>query len=276
TTAQATINSDGEFSFSGLPLRNYYLKVVPETDSLLDGYYVADPIQRQVSYQVKSELTLLGDTLLEDVFVRQGSKPIGVFPVMYGIAYRRPGRGERIASTRKPAVAVPMYLSPAGTTNQLDYKRTDSTGGFSLTGLEAGSSYDLLVDVPGLPMDSATAINFSFPAGEDSIQVEVVIDSAAIFLDFNPTTSLEGSLSPLADIKVGPVPVRDQLRVEWLGNTNETITYRIMDLQGKLLQETTGVRGQANMISLESLPSGVYLLQARTETAAWIQKISKE
>ena len=126
---------------------------------------------------------------------------------MYGMSYSPNSAGKNSTTEIFPSVNIPLVLTLTGTDSLIDYTRTDSLGEFALEGLIPGSSYDLLVDVPGLPMDSATAINFTFPTGEDSLEVEVVIDSAAIFLDFSPATNLQ-EVSAATFLKSGLSPHR--------------------------------------------------------------------
>lgn len=275
TTSQTTLNSNGEFTFSNLPLRDYYLKVVPDEDSLLDGYYVEDINERPQSYWYKSELKVLGDTTIADVYVVERPKRIGT-TVMYGISYRAPGKGESFSTIGEPAEGIPLLISPTGQDSVLDYIKSDAEGTFRLVGLEEGQAYDLLVDVPGLPMDTATAIGFTYPVGIDSLEIEVLVDTAAIFVNFNPTTSIRKAARNTWEIVVGPVPVQDRLMVNWKGTQPESVIYQVMDLQGRMVTQTSGNRGLETYLELSHLPSGAYLLQGRSESGMWIRKIMKE
>lgn len=274
TTAQATLNSNGEFTFVDLPLRDYYLKVVPESDTLVEGYYVGNLLQRPYGYWYKSELKILGDTVIEDIFIRKAAKPAPK-NILYGVSYRAPGKGESFSDFGDPAEGIPIFVRPAGTDSLLDNARSDSEGGFRLTGLEEGQTYDLLVDVPGLPMDSATAIGFVYPAGKDSLEIEVLIDTAIILVNFNPTTSIRENVAQQWDIVLGPVPVQDKLMVNWQGNSREAISYRVVDLQGKTISNSEGFRGQPSYLDLGKAAPGAYLLEARTESGMWIKKFIK-
>lgn len=275
TTAQATLNSSGEFTFVDLPLRDYYLKVVPESDTLVGGYYVEDLLQRPYGYWRKSVLKILGDTVVEDIFIRKTAKP-STGTVMYGVSYRAPGKGESFSTFGDPAEAIPIFIRPAGTDSLLDNAISNSEGAFRLSGLQEGASYDLLVDVPGLPMDSATAIGFVYPAGKDSLEIEILIDTAAIFVNFNPTTSIKENIIQQWDIVLGPVPVQDQLMVNWKGNSQEAISYRVVDLQGRTVTYSEGFRGQPSYLDLGQAAPGAYLLEARTESGMWIKKFIKQ
>lgn len=275
TTAQATLNSNGEFTFVDLPLRDYYLKVVPDSDTLVDGYYLEDLMKRPLSYWLRSELRILGDTTVEDIFIRKTARPSSG-NVMYGISYGSPGKGESFSDFGDPAAAIPILIRPAGTDSLLDHTRSDSEGAFRLSGLEEGQSYDLLVDVPGLPMDSATAIGFVYPVGKDSLEIEILIDTMVIFVNFNPTTSIRDNIGQQWDIVMGPVPVQDQLMVNWQGNSLESITYRVMDLQGKMVAHSAGFRGRPSYLNLGQVSPGTYLLEARTESGIWIKKFTKQ
>lgn len=276
TTAVAVLNANGEFTFQDLPLRDYFLKVVPEADTLLDGYYVENAAQRPRSYRIKSELKVLGDSTLPDIFIRVRSKPAPVSPVLYGYMYRAPGKGESFSTLGEPAGAIPMFVSPAGTDSLIDFVRSNSEGQFSLQGLTPGASYDLIVDVPGLPMDSLSALGLPYPLGEDSLEIEVLIDTAAIFVNLNPSTSVEGDMFQSHNLIVGPVPASDQLMVKWESSRAEPIAYRVLDLRGQTVSQTAGRSGQAVYVPLNHVPAGVYLLEARTAGQIYLRKFVKE
>lgn len=276
TTSQATLNSNGEFTFSNLPLRDYYLKVVPDADTLLDAYYIEEINLRPKSFWLKSELKVLGDTTIANIYVIKKTKQTVVSKIMYGVTYRAPGKGESFSTIGEPAEGIPLLVSPTGQDSVLDYSKTDAEGTFRLEGLQAGQSYDLLVDVPGLPMDTATAIGFSYPVGKDSLEIEVLVDTAAIFVNFNPTTSIQKAVRSSWEIVVGPVPVEDRLMVNWQGTHPESVMFRVIDLQGNIVAQTSGTRGLETYFDLNHLPSGAYLLQGRSESGIWIQKFIKQ
>ena len=274
TTARVPVNANGEFVFEDIPLRAYYLKVEGDADSLLGGYYKEDLETRRRSYVSPSALLLEGDTLLDDIFlanrkrVRTGTSTY----IMYGRSY--PGKGG--FKTDQPTVGLPLILMLAGTDSLIDYVATDSAGEFAL-GLEANTlTYDLIADLPGLPMDSATALSIAFPSGQDSFEIEVIIDSFAIFVGLNPATSLSELPDALYELRIGPNPTQDFLTVMWEGPSPEDATFRIRDLAGRQVFEVNGKRGEEQQFNLANLTPGMYLLEARSSSGVWLRKFRKE
>ncbi len=276
TTAQTAVNANGEFTFTNVPLRDYFLKVVPPTDTLFDGYYVADTASRPLSFRFKSALQVQGDTTLSDVFVRQFSAGTNTRSTFVGYAYFPDRPRKRSTEELIEAADIPLLLSVTGSDSVVGFTRTDSLGFFTLGGMIPGDNYDLLVDVPGLPMDSATAIDFTYPSNTDTLEVAVLIDSAAIFLDFNPATNLETMRQRADGLRLGPVPARTHLMVRWQGKVPASVHYRIRDLQGRVLPATLDARGEITRLDLRGLPPGVYLLEARSADGLWLRKFRKE
>jgi len=273
TTARVPVDANGNFVFEGIPLRDYYLKVEGNTDTLLGGYYKEDLDTRSRSYVSPSVLSVEGDTLLDDIFlldrkvVRRGTSTY----IMYGRSY--PGNGFK---TEQPTVGLPLLLSLAGTDSLIDYVTTDSAGEFAL-GLEDNTlTYDLIADLPGLPMDSATALSIAFPSGQDSFEIEVIIDSFAIFVNLNPSTSLNELARDAYELRMGPVPTQDVLNVMWEGNSGEAVTYRVRDMEGREVFAAGGRRGVEQQLNLATLPSGIYLLEAKSNSGVWLRKFQKE
>lgn len=276
TTAQTTVNANGEFTFANVPLRDYFLKVVPPVDSLFDGYYVEDSSFRPLSFRLKSVLRVQGDTTLPDVFVRQFSAGTNTRSTFVGYAYYPDRPRKRTTEELVEAAAIPLWLSETGSDSVVAFTRTDSLGFFSLAGITPGESYDLLVDVPGLPMDTATAIDFLFPSNLDTLEVAVLIDSAAIFLDMNPATNLEAMHDRADQMRLGPVPARTHLTIWWKETGPASVRYCIRDLQGRALSRPVESHGEAINLPLDELPPGLYLLEARSADGVWLRKFRKE
>lgn len=273
TTARTNVDGNGNFRFRNIPLRDYFLKVVPPSDTLMDGYYVADSALRFRSHSLRDVLSVQGDTALLDIFVveRQPARPN-----LYSyIGYLKASPGRNKNDDLDTARQVPILLRVAGADSLVDYTRSDSNGFFVIDNMQPGGSYDLQVDVPGLPMDSATALNFTYPTSGDSLPIEILIDTAAIFVDFNPATNLRTAAAQ-PQLQVGPVPARDYLTVRWPGPGNEGVSYRVRDLRGRELRRAQGRRNQPLELNLQGLAPGVYLLEARSDAGVWLRKFRKE
>ena len=80
-------------------------------------------------------------------------------------------------------------------------------------------------------------------------------------------TGIENLQVTSNEIQVYPNPVSDVL------NFSKETAYKITDLQGRILQESSNVVKSAN---ISNLPSGIYFVTFSTETGKTVRKIVKE
>lgn len=74
-----------------------------------------------------------------------------------------------------------------------------------------------------------------------------------------------------ADLRVYPVPAREQVYLEWPGN--EVRTVEIYDLQGREFKVQTGLGGERMRLDVGELPEGIYLLRVKGNHAATTVKL---
>jgi hypothetical protein len=80
------------------------------------------------------------------------------------------------------------------------------------------------------------------------------------------------------NINLAPNPVRDFLTASFEGVEGQTIQIQLIDAQGRSRQQATieAAEGKAQLrFDLRSLPAGMYLLQAETETQRAVKKVIK-
>lgn len=74
-----------------------------------------------------------------------------------------------------------------------------------------------------------------------------------------------------ADLAVFPSPAQDNLRVSWQDNTVQALSLTTM--QGRLLQEYNHLSGNQVQLDVSNLPSGIYILTAKTATGVVAKKV---
>jgi hypothetical protein len=88
--------------------------------------------------------------------------------------------------------------------------------------------------------------------------------------------SAEGDGSMGLSLEVAPNPVRDVLSASVQGITGEVLQLNLVDAQGRSLQRVAieAAEGKAqHRFDVRSLPAGLYLLQAETDTQRVIKKV---
>jgi hypothetical protein len=90
--------------------------------------------------------------------------------------------------------------------------------------------------------------------------------------------SAEGESTFGLAIDLAPNPVRDYLTASFEGVEGQTIQVQLIDAQGRSRQQATveAAEGKAqHRFDVRSLPAGMYLLQAETETQRAVRKVIK-
>lgn len=91
-----------------------------------------------------------------------------------------------------------------------------------------------------------------------------------------PVTDVEQPLSTA--FKVYPVPVKQNLFVEFLNPHNDPVSIQISDLQGRIIyseQVTTTTGGAQKNIDVQSFKEGFYILKAKSQNKIYTRKFLK-
>lgn len=84
-----------------------------------------------------------------------------------------------------------------------------------------------------------------------------------------------GSTSVEQELLVYPNPTAGILNLQFDGGT-ETVTYKVMNLQGNVETTSKGAAGEQVQLDLSSLQAGIYLISAQSEKMVKTQKIRVE
>jgi hypothetical protein len=87
-------------------------------------------------------------------------------------------------------------------------------------------------------------------------------------------------VSGMTNVKVYPVPAKDELNVQFAYSGNGNVTLLVTDVCGRNADATivTSVNGNTtnSVIDLSDLSSGIYLLQIQTPTGTSVQRFVNE
>lgn len=101
--------------------------------------------------------------------------------------------------------------------------------------------------------------------------------TSALLISENPTASLV-ELSEVAEAQLYPNPVQDQLSIRVTLSEPTPMRWQIHALDGRLVSsgETSTQSGSWNKVfDLSSLANGLYLLEIRTNSGRWTERILK-
>lgn len=135
--------------------------------------------------------------------------------------------------------------------------RSDQNGNYSFTNINQGT-YRLLVDYPGLPMDSTYQITVT---GSDTsftnlnFTVDTTQGEGAIYVGY-PLNVREKKLQR-QEVKLYPNPAHEKLTIEFY-NENKNAGISITDITGRIIFRQNNFAGNALTISTEKFPMGIY------------------
>ncbi|RMG75888.1 MAG: T9SS C-terminal target domain-containing protein [Bacteroidetes bacterium] len=169
------------------------------------------------------------------------------------------GYGGNKAGDPIPGVDVILEQVPGGI-----YKgktRTNSQGEYKKSKLPNNSEYRLIVDIPGIPMDSSHTVSI---LNNDSIfNLDFIVDttqlSAGIYVVINGLTNIE-KLHAEHPVFIYPNPFREEF---FINSNEEIISIRVRNLNGEFVKNFSSVQSLQN-INLTTLPSGTYFIEITT------------
>ena len=74
--------------------------------------------------------------------------------------------------------------------------------------------------------------------------------------------------------QIYPNPVTNYIHIQWEENNTKPIQYQITNLQGQVLHDFSHLKN--NIIPVENLPQGLYLLQVQIDNKLYLQKFLKQ
>ncbi|MCB0430000.1 MAG: T9SS type A sorting domain-containing protein [Flavobacteriales bacterium] len=192
--------------------------------------------------------TPAGKATVKGTIVRGGSNKHGVLNVISGDPI--------------PDVEVTLKSKPGNMVK--GHTKTNGSGQYQFPNVEDGS-YDLWVDIPGLPMDSTYAINVS---ADDTTfnQMDFMVDSNSIYIPdvttYLPKVDASGDM-----LAVFPNPFKLQASIQYSLASDSHVKLQLMNMVGEevmLLVDADQAKGdhQIDMRAADSvLKPGVYLVK---------------
>jgi len=270
TTFVKPIGTDGTFILNKVVLDDYVLLGKPDTTAFpktLPSYYrstifweQADTLEVQGN---RSGLTIVdvtkpsppkGKGSISGTLEDDGSSVSG------GRMYPIGGRLKAVKRVAGAGVSASRAEGTGRTTGAgvlVAYTVTDQNGAFTLTGLPTGN-FQLNIQYPGYPMDTASFINFSIGSSPATNQVIVnaTVSGNKIVVHLVKITGIE----PDERFSVYPNPTKATFNID-LDGTIDNVEYRISTVQGQPVK-TGGLNSLGpNSIDVSSLASGIYIVK---------------
>jgi hypothetical protein len=280
TAYTTSIDPDGTFSFKKVLNREYILKMEPDTANasnkdLMPTYYWYSfpnkiPARR---YTSATALSVLGDTAMGDLPVTFKPAPVNrIFFASYGRSY--PGR----KNGGEPLAFAPIMLFDPATDTIVSFAILGKDGIGEINVPDTTRFYDLVLDLPGLPMNSSLADSVRIPTQNGTATIGFIADSVEIKIEFNQAlpTSVLPEVEPLF-FQVFPNPASGQVRISWEGASQKIAEIRLYDGQGRLLQKDIPREREGFYFDLDAYDAGLYFVSiiSRDGKAATQQLIVK-
>lgn len=157
------------------------------------------------------------------------------------------------------------------------YIQSNDEGQFEFVDIPAGD-YRINIEYPGIPMDTASFVNFTIAEDNDLFVLEAYITESGI-----EVTRINELGVPRVDffegLKVFPVPADERLTISYTRTLAEDILVTLTDLNGREIIRHQVTRTSANSIELETstLEGGIYFLRftdgSGKSKALWSYKI---
>ena len=256
------IDNNGHFQFADVAGGNFLVQANPDTVQYpyLEPTYFGDTTY----WQNATPITMLSDTNIS-IHCRNDS----LLAVMTGagsisgtIWMDTTQVGIRNPTHTAPARGVKVVLvqNPGGACHRVVH--TDNNGNFNFSNLPS-ADYKLIVDIPGLFMDSTYYISIS-KKSLDYPGLSFFYDSTIVHRYYN-VGIVDHNINSNYDVTVYPNPFSDNATVYISNpdNDNRLITLTIFDVVGKKVKEINAENTDRVGISSEGLTKGLYIYELR-------------
>jgi hypothetical protein len=260
TISQDQANSSGIYEFNNIPAGSYLIKatslqpVMFGQPGFLHTYYGN-------TFYWKLAKKILLDTsdinTLDIIFIEKPQTMSGNHSITGTIR-------EATFITRGPQdpledIDIGLYNSGG---DIIDYAVTDTSGNFTLENLIPGL-YSIIPDSTGIPVDTFSLYNLNIDSTNDSLVLNIILDSNNIYLDV-----MTGVTQIIKDndlsIRLYPNPTKQQFSIELDNSESSTALINIYNIEGKpVTTERKIITGTTQ--TYQGLPSGIYLLEISTK-----------
>lgn len=268
-TVQVVSGSGDEIIFEDLILADYLISVEGDPELYLPTYYIntdlwteADTLELRDNTTETLKMTPNPDAL--------PPKPDGASiegTVESDFAEDNGGRIDARRKVKRAGCSVRRFTR-GGRTDQEDgkfvlyaYVQSDDEGRFEFTDLDFGL-YRFNIEYPGIPMDENSFVEFEFEEGVENnkLILQATITETGIVVE--KIDQLGFYRKYFRDLSVYPNPANDYLRITYDKLMSETVTVRLVDLEGNVLKEQEVRKGydQSFDFDVREYKQGVYIL----------------
>jgi len=269
-----TVSTDGRFTFANAVLKDYIIAVDASPnvhpDILLTYYSDA------ITWTQADTLVLVEDVDTLRINTVQIPPPTSGPNTIAGILEEefeeQPGEGGRVEARRRirrGGIALRKSRVSNRTENDDDFELvafiyTGEEGTFDFSGLPDGL-YRISVEIPGLPMDPNSFIEFRLGSGaglRSSLDLRAVIETEVIQVFDETIVGFDDQR--LGALQLYPNPANQQVQVSVQGNLTNEYQVSIVDMYGKEVynsaRQPSFDQGNAYMIDVGNLKGGLYLV----------------
>lgn len=271
----ATNLSGGAYSFAGIPL-GYYLVLANPDDTLyptaLSTYY-----GNGATYSAAQPLLVdsFGATANIIVIVLAPLSGTGTFNgiVQYGVGTGKTGNGNpHPTGDPVPGIDISLEQIPGGIKA---HATTDASGTYSIANIPLNTSYKLLIDIPGLPMDSSYSVTLT--GGNTTANgLDFVVDTASdgtagIYVGW-PLSTKEFGIQD-SEFRIYPNPNNGKFQATSPNQQTQSIT--IYNILGEEVHQL--INSSANqLIDISNQPNGIYFITIKSGENNYYQKLIKQ
>lgn len=265
---------NGDYFFYDHPAGNYLILVRP--DEVIYPNSIPTYYGDTAYWGYAKIMNLLSDTSGIDIRVRETPVWTGngfcSGTIRFGLGSGKTGNGQAVPfGDPVPGIDVSLEQIPGAIIKA--HTTTNDSGFYSIANIPMNTSYKLLVDIPGLPMDSSYAITIN---SSDSVvtDLDFVVDtttgSAGIYIGY-PLSAKENGIQYPGFI-IYPNPCDGIFTLTSLSG-NQPLTISIYNFLGEVILQST-INNQQSTIDISKQPKGIYFVGIQTKNELWVRKVA--
>ncbi|NOY37422.1 MAG: T9SS type A sorting domain-containing protein [Chlorobi bacterium] len=250
------IRQDGSYEFRDFTYDDYLIYAFADTNNYPDaiGTYYGD----EISWELADTVHALQDTLSAlDIQLTELTVPLDGNGTIEGlIEYAGTTVKSTASITGEPVKKVKVILigTEKSTQNVIAWVYTDDQGKYVFQNVPDGN-YSIIVDIPGLPMDSTYTVSVT---GNVISGLDFLVSETEVLV--NTASRVDIPKSDIAALKVWPNPTAGLLELTFTKGDIESVT--VFNNQGKVVRRISVKNGlQQLRIDLSEQPAGMYYLR---------------
>ncbi len=270
--------SSGVFSITGQETGDYRLLVVPDTAAnplFLNTWY-----SNEVSWEDAVVLTVQCEDTINNLVLDVLELPVltgnGSFSGFIHFWDNVKGYYE----VGEPVEGAEVFTEQQPNDEPVSNDSSNVDGYWEANNLQENYSYDIIVEIPGLPVLS-TYSSIPVSASQSDYEnlnffVDTTENIGGIFIDTVVTYGLVGI--ECVNVEIYPNPVKDILNVRINSEKELVYSWELFDVKGRLvnISESELKSTGSNIVQIPIMEKGTYYLMIRAENNNFIKKIVKE